>query len=209
MCLGWVCLGSSCLEFLVLPVHGYVFFFRLWMLSAIIPLDTFLMPFSLSSSGTLIILMHICLMLFRTSVKLFLFNKTCISFCCSDWVIPIILYPDYLCIFLYHLVCYSVLLVCSYFQLLNSSFLFLKFIFNWRIFVPLCLVAAPNLVRAGPDSTLLEHKPELALFSLCFPLPCLRGLECWIACLFRLSSKVIYLSVKCFSCCWASCMSLL
>ena len=75
ICLGWVCLGSSYLGSLVLPVHGYVFFFRLWMLSAIIPSDTFLMPFSLSFSGTPIILMYTCLMLFQTSIKLFLFNK--------------------------------------------------------------------------------------------------------------------------------------
>lgn len=38
--------------------------------------------------------------------------------------------------------------------------------------VPLCLAAAPTLLRGGPDSKLLEHKLELALFSLCmFPSP--------------------------------------
>lgn len=43
---------------------------------------------------------------------------------------------------------------------------------GWDGDVPLCLVAALTLLRGGPDSKLLEHNPELALFSLrVFPSP--------------------------------------
>ena len=60
--------------------------------SAIILSNTYFTLFSLSSpSGTPVMQMLVLLMLSHRSLKLFSFFKIYFSFCCSDWVISIIL----------------------------------------------------------------------------------------------------------------------
>ena len=65
-------------------------------------------------------------MLFKTSLN---FLSLKFFSCCSDWMISIILFPDHVCALLYHLVCFSFLLVCFIFkfQILNYLFLIWSF----------------------------------------------------------------------------------
>ena len=72
------------------PVPGYVSFFRFGKFLSIIYSNTFLLPFSLSSpSGTPIMSMLGCFVFSHKSYMLLSFFY--MSFCCSDWVISIIL----------------------------------------------------------------------------------------------------------------------
>ena len=129
-----------------------VSFFRFGKFSATISSNTCLMPFSLSSpSGTLKMQILAYLMLSQRSSRLLLFlffSFVFLSAVLIGWFLLFCL-QDYLCILLYHLVCYLLLLVCLLFQILNYLFLIGSFIFSssllkWSVFWPILF---PNLVN--------------------------------------------------------------